>query len=196
MNTWLALLCTIITCVVFVGMCVSYTRKRAQRRYAADKVAAPSISSYTSLSKFLFISSMALTMMSHWYTPLIFLPLYKTTSLTVIGTALIAISFVLLLRSFRDLGNNYSPMFDAWLPNELVTDNTYSLIRHPVYAFNLMISAGMAISSGLGIVFLNGFIGAVFVMKAIRLEEQYLSAHFPQYTAYTKRSWRLLPYIY
>ena len=50
--------------------------------------------------------------------------------------------------SFQRLADNYSPLFDAYKPFNLVNTGVYATIRHPIYAFNLCVSFGLALSSG------------------------------------------------
>ena len=101
-----------------------------------------------------------------------------------------------LNRAFNNLGDNYSPLFDAHLPSSLITTGAYRFIRHPVYLFNLFVSFGLAVASGSGIVAINAIIGLFFILKTISIEETYLKSHFENYLAYSKTSWRLLPFIY
>lgn len=187
---------TLIILFVFFGMTFSYTAKRAHRHYANGKIKAPSVKYFAKLSKILFVSSMVLTMLGFWYTSAYLLPLYSNPIVSGLGIGLVVFGYVMLGKSFNELGKNYSPMFDAFLPATLVTRGAYQHIRHPIYLYNLCVSFGLAIASGLGVVLLNSIIGCAFVLRSIDIEEDYLSTHFPEYVNYKRRSCRLIPFIF
>lgn len=192
-----ALFCTVVVGFVFLRMSISYTRRRTDRRYAEGKNAAPSIRSFRHLSKLLFTVSMVLTLASYWIDGRYLLPLFSESPWLKTGGAMLVLSGYLgLSHAFRLLGEHYSPMFDAFLPDSLVQTGLYRLVRHPVYLFNLFVSFGLAISSASGIVLISATIGLLFVLRAISMEEAYLERHFPDYADYMKRSWRLVPYVY
>lgn len=187
---------TLVIFSVFFGMTFSYTEKRAHRIYATGKVKASSVKYFSKLSKVLFVSSMVLTMLGFWYTSPYMLPLFSNSIVHGVGVSLVGLGYVMLGRSFNELGKNYSPMFDAFLPRTIVTSGVYQHIRHPIYLYNLCVSFGLAIASGLGIVLINSLVGCAFVLRAIQIEERYLSAHFPEYADYKKRTRRLIPFVF
>lgn len=187
---------TVVVSSVFLLMMFSYTKKRTNQCYATGKLQAPSIRSFQTLSKFLFISSMSLTLSSYWVNFDILLIIHNDFLLQLLGVFFVFSGYIYLARAFKDLGNNYSPLFDAYFPKNLVTTGIYKTIRHPVYLFNLLISFGLVISSGSLIVMMNTVIALFFIIKSIRLEEKYLIKSFPEYRGYSLRSWRLIPYFY
>lgn len=187
---------TAIVSFVFLRMSYEYTQKRANQRYAAGKYKAPSLSSFRILSKLLFVSSMLITIISYWFAWSFLFFIYHSAVLTVIGAILVFAGYFGLRESFKALGNNYSPLFDAYMPFELITKGIYAHIRHPIYLFNLFISFGLALSSGSVLVFVNGVVGLCFILRAIKLEENYLRQRFPDYLPYCERTWRLIPYYF
>ena len=189
-------LCSAIVSLVFIGMSVGYTRKRAQQQYAEGRKSAPSITSFKLLSKVLFVLSMCFTLSSYWASSPLLPRLHQSLWLQLSGAFLVLVGYLLLQQSFKALGNNYSPLFDAYLPEQLVTTGHYQRIRHPVYLYNLFVSFGLALSSGLWWVLLFASIGFGFVMRAIALEENYLTKHFPAYASYSKNSKKLIPWVY
>ena len=187
---------TLIVLWVFLGMTFSYTLKRANRHYAAGKIKAPSVKYFSRLSKVLFVSNMLLTLLSFWYVSPYMLPIFSSDLGRAAGVSLVLFGFVMLKKSFGALGNNYSPMFDAFFPRELVTAGVYQRVRHPIYLYNLCVSFGLALASGLGVVLISSLIGFAFVLRAIHVEETYLMAHFDQYADYKKRTNRLVPFLF
>lgn len=196
----LILLYTIINSLIvgfiFIKMAYSYTNKRAGRNYSQGRTPAPSISSFRFLSKLFFVISMLVTLLSHWVISKIFLTVYDITFVQVFGTTLVIIGFINLNKSFTSLGNNYSPLFDAYVPKNLIITESYRKIRHPIYLYNLFISFGLAISSGSAVVMTCAFIGFFFIIKTISLEESYLNKEFSHYHNYSTNTWRLVPHLY
>ncbi len=191
-----SIVCSIIVTGVFIRMSFSYTYKRAGKKYARGKKRAPSIASFAKLSKILFVSSMLLTLTGYWLESVLFLKINSTPFIMLLGACLVLYGYLKLERAFSNLGDNYSPLFEAYFPAELVTSGAYNYIRHPIYLYNLFVSFGLAISSASGLVLISAITGLIFVIKAIRLEEKYLLKAFPQYKEYAERSWKLIPRIY
>jgi len=196
LNLAAAVIGTLIVSFALFKMSFSYTKKRANRRYADGKEQVPSMSSFKVLSKVLFITSMLLTLSSFWVGSNLFFTFHKQPIIQLIGVALVLFGYINLSRAFNNLGDNYSPLFDAHSPSSLITSGAYRYIRHPIYLFNLFVSFGLAIASGSGIVAMNATIGLFFILKTISIEEAYLKTHFKNYHAYSKDSWRLIPFLY
>lgn len=191
-----ASICSLIVFSVFLKMSFSYTKKRRNREYSIGKQAAPSIGVFKNLSKLLFVSSMLMTLLSYW-SPLNLLMLIPPSAYQqVLGALIVLYGSYRLAKVFLILGNNYSPVFDAYQPFELITQGPYRVIRHPIYLYNLFVSFGLAISSGSGLVAINAVIGLIFILKAIKLEEKYLTDLFPEYAHYRNSSWRLIPGVF
>jgi len=191
-----ASVCSLIVIGVFLRMSFSYTSKRKNRVYSIGKQAAPSIGGFKNLSKFLFVSSMLLTLLSYWLPLKLLIQIPPSDFQQVIGALIVAYGSFRLAGVFSILGNNYSPVFDAYVPFELITQGPYRNIRHPIYLYNLFVSFGLAISSGSGLVAINAITGLIFILKAIKLEEKYLTEIFTDYADYKKYSWRLIPGVF
>ena len=191
-----SVVCTLVVSFVFLMMSFSYTRRRSNQKYALGKVQAPSIASFNTLSKVLFVASMLLTLFGYWFAFDLIPAFHQQPFLQMLGAGLVVVGYFNLNRAFNHLGNNYSPLFDAYQPDSLVTNGAYRRIRHPIYLFNLLVSFGLVISSGSLLVLLFALTGLVFVMKAIYLEEAYLLHHFSEYREYVKHTWKLIPYIF
>jgi protein-S-isoprenylcysteine O-methyltransferase Ste14 len=190
------ILFSLAVCFVLLQMTFSYTAKRANQKYGTGKSQAPSVSSFTTLSKILFMSNMAIALVSFWWRPSLLAYWHQSTTLQLIGIGILFIGYVNLRSAFTALGENYSPLFDAYHPHSIQTQGIYKFIRHPIYLFNLFVSYGLAISSGSLWALAFATTGLCFVLRAISLEEQYLPEKFPEYKDYAKKSWRLIPYIF
>ena len=193
---WISILCTIIVTFVFIRMSFSYTKKRAQQRYSKNKVKAPSIDSFKHLSKMLFIFSMLCTVVVYWITFPNSFYFHQSQTLQIIGALLVLFGYFGLSNAFAQLDDNYSPLFDAYKPFDLTDSGVYAYIRHPIYAFNLCVSFGLALSSGVIFVAIAAMVGFGFVLRAIFIEEAYLKLEFDEYASYCNRTWRFIPYIF
>lgn len=190
------LLSSIIVLTVFIMMAHSYTQKRANQAYATGKQRAPSLRAFKPLSQLIFMLNMLITLASYWIISPLFLSLHHNPWFQLLGALIVLIGYINLKRAFSALGNNYSPLFDSYAPNTLITQGSYQHVRHPIYLFNLFVSFGLALSSGSLIVLVGAIIGLLFILKAISLEETYLNQHFPEYHAYIQTSSRLIPLIF
>ena len=157
----------------FVKMISRYGKLRKGRVYSQEKDKAPDLSSFKTLSKVLFLFSMLFTVSTYWFT---FSKgqWHQDFFYSVIGLLIVVLGVWNLAQAFKDLGNNYSPLFDAFYPKEIISSGAYEKIRHPIYAYNLYVSFGLALSSGSYWVLASACIGASFVIRSMFLEEAYL----------------------
>lgn len=103
----------------------------------------------------------------------------------LVGTGSVLAAIVL-----SRLGKSFSIMPEA---RRLVTDGPYALVRHPLYAVELLIIAGMALQFSQP---LAGILAvAVVVLLVIRalFEERVLAEAYPEYEAYRARVKRFIP---
>ncbi|NQZ02076.1 MAG: isoprenylcysteine carboxylmethyltransferase family protein [Bdellovibrionales bacterium] len=137
-----------------------------------------------------------MTMLSIWTDSAYIISLHNNLPTKAFGLLLLILGYLRLRRTFEQLGTNYSPIFDAYLPDSIVTTGMYKQIRHPVYLYNLFISFGLALTSGSVWVLASATIGLAFLIIGIEREEDYLKANFSQYNSYSETTWKLLPYLY
>lgn len=190
------LFCSAIVGFVFYKMATSYTKKRANAAYARGKVKAPSLDNFRTLSKLLFVTSMLLTLASYWFVQKPALWFFHDALLwRLLGALMVLFGYFGLQHALLMLDKNYSPLFDAYQPFSLTRIGVYRLIRHPIYLFNLLVSFGLALSSGLYFVLMNALIGFGFVLRAAVIEERCLKQQFSEYEAYCATTWWFVPYI-
>lgn len=111
------------------------------------------------------------------------------------GTAL-AIAGWTLLRAFRDLGRNLTPLPRPRDDAVLVESGIYARVRHPIYAGLILAGLGwsaVARSLPAGAVAL---LLAIYLDAKSRREEAWLTDRYPRYAAYVQRTRRFLPGVY
>ena len=103
-----------------------------------------------------------------------------------IGTGLVISiqGLIIVIKAFRDLGNNLTPLTYPMNESSLIKNNSYQTTRHPIYKGILIISLGICISS-LSIIHLFLLISLAYIVKrkAIK-EEDILKLKYPEYEKY------------
>ena len=179
-----------------ISMAFGYTSLRKGQAYGEGKEKAPDLKVFKTLSKCLFLFSMCFTLMTFWHRPQWIFAWHQKASICILGLAFVLFGKYKLALSLKQLGQNYSPLFDAYFPQEIISSGEYKLIRHPIYLYNLFVSFGLAISSGSLWVLTSASIGCCFVLRSIFLEEAYLKKRFVDYPEYQTNTWRLIPFIF
>ena len=118
----------------------------------------------------------------------------RSTDLRILALSdvLLAAGMVWALYSLSYLRNRFSIVPEA---RGLVTSGPYRVVRHPVYLGEIIAGFGLVLPT------LFGFHAAVFAvflgaqLLRTHFEERVLSAAYPSYAAYARRTKRLLPYM-
>ena len=112
-----------------------------------------------------------------------------------IGAALILESVVVFWRAHTDLGLNWSPTLEIREKHELITRGIYSVIRHPMYASQILWSVAQVLLlqnwiagfSSLAVFF-------PFYFMRVKAEEQLLMERFgDQYRSYMEKVGGVFP---
>lgn len=173
-----------------------HNRIRKNRAYAHGRVCAATNTLYKMISPLLFVSQLGLTTVCLWSDSPWLFEFHRTTSLNVLGGALLVIGAMLYSTSLAHLENNYSPCYDSHLPKFLVQTGPYRWIRHPMYLAKLMVGTGTVLLSG-SIWFLPPTVYLFYVtLRSLRAEESQLSLHVLAYRDYRERTRRILPLFY
>ncbi len=115
-----------------------------------------------------------------------------------IGLALIILGVILRFTIVSSLGKFFTVNVVIAEDHKLKTDGFYRYLRHPSYSASILSFAGYGLS-------LNNWISLLVVVSAvstaflirIRIEEETLISHFgEEYTAYRKKTKRLIPFIF
>ena len=115
----------------------------------------------------------------------------------LVGTFLAFTGLIVRIYSIRTLGKNFSYLVLLKNHQSLITDGIYKKIRHPSYlgAIMLLVGCSFILSSVYGII-LSLMISLAYIPR-IKMEEKLLISKFPkEYSKYSIKAWKLIPYIY
>ena len=88
------------------------------------------------------------------------------------------------------LGRSFSILPEA---RRLVVTGPYRLVRHPLYATEMICMVGLVIQFALWPAVIVFLIQCMFQLERMRIEEQLLSRTFPEYEIYANNTARLIP---
>ena len=114
------------------------------------------------------------------------------------GLVLILISIFLLLRTFKDLGKQYTPTLQIFEYHGLITSGIYKYVRHPMYltAFLILIAQSLLMPNQIG-VGSNVITALILLFLRIPAEEKMLIQEFDmEYKKYMERTAGIIPYLY
>jgi protein-S-isoprenylcysteine O-methyltransferase Ste14 len=113
------------------------------------------------------------------------------------GLAVEALGLCLAIWARRHLGRNWSGEISVKVDHQLIRSGPYRLLRHPIYTGILTMYLGPTLVTGewLAVV---GLVMALFAYwRKIRLEEATLGGAFgPEYDAYRRTTWALVPGLF
>jgi protein-S-isoprenylcysteine O-methyltransferase Ste14 len=112
-----------------------------------------------------------------------------------LGVALILGALVVFWRSHVDLGLNWSPSLEIREKHELITRGIYGLIRHPMYASQLLwvLAQPLLIPNWLAGVF-GGMLFLPFYFIRVKAEEKMMLDSFgEQYARYMEKTGGVVP---
>jgi protein-S-isoprenylcysteine O-methyltransferase Ste14 len=111
-------------------------------------------------------------------------------TLRVISTVIIIVGACLSIWCLNQLGRSFSMMATA---RELKTSGSYGVVRHPLYAAEVVMLTGVVLAHGSPLAFGVGAIWLMLQIRRARYEESILRKTFPEYEAYAQRVPMLIP---
>jgi protein-S-isoprenylcysteine O-methyltransferase Ste14 len=181
-----------VTLGIAVISALSYRHNR--NKYATDKKpSSTSVRQFRFVYRFIQVSTIISSLGGCLYFDWRFLDLHDSVILLYSGALIAAVGTCLFLVAKTQLGDRYSPCFDAYVPNEFTASGLYRYVRHPIYASNLLVMLGAFVMSGSTWILLNWVLLAYYYRRAAYKEEIELSAIFPQYRTYQSQTGRFFP---
>jgi protein-S-isoprenylcysteine O-methyltransferase Ste14 len=90
------------------------------------------------------------------------------------------------------LGKSFSILPEA---RKLVTSGPYALVRHPLYLAETLGVLGATLQYRQPWALMIGITAILLLYWRTVFEEQVLTKAYPEYSAYSKRTWRFVPYV-
>lgn len=114
-------------------------------------------------------------------------------AITLICSVILVVGGSLTVWTWLHLGRSFSLMAEA---RKLSTSGPYRLVRHPLYLFEQMSVVAVCILYASPVATLILAVQIACQLQRIANEERLLSQTFPEYVAYRKTTWKLIPRIY
>ena len=109
------------------------------------------------------------------------------SGVTRLGFVVAALGVALVVWAGRTMGRSLSPFPRPPRDAELVDRGPYRLLRHPIYVGGTLFFAGLSLVFSVYGLLLTAVL-AVFWFAKARLEERHLTARFPEYADYRRRT--------
>jgi protein-S-isoprenylcysteine O-methyltransferase Ste14 len=113
--------------------------------------------------------------------------------LNLLSAGLMFLGHMLAVYALAWLGRSFSIMAEA---RRLVTEGPYALVRHPLYAAEVIGAVGLFVQYASPWTALLMVLSLCFQLQRMRNEERILGATFPEYAAYAAGTPRLIPRVY
>ncbi len=117
---------------------------------------------------------------------LVFLPPYWPSQLSFVGVPLALVGAAGFVWSARALGKSMTPYPRPRETGELIERGPYRFVRHPIYAAGMLFFLGVGLSSSLPAT-IGALALATLWWRKAALEEEHLTARFPEYDDYRRR---------
>ena len=119
----------------------------------------------------------------------------KVTGLERVALILIMVSVVLLLKSFRDLGDALTPLPESKSGASLVTTGIYKRVRHPIYLALFLLGVGLITwKQSWQSIAVSALLIGVLIYKS-RYEDSLLLIKFPEAIKYQQTTPAFFPKI-
>ncbi|NGM45333.1 isoprenylcysteine carboxylmethyltransferase family protein [Rhodobacter sp. SGA-6-6] len=172
---WELILLSRVSNLVFLGMIVWFTATRLPARNAATGL----------MPRLVAIAGTFVMMLVAVAAPVEVGPVQR-----VVSTVLVVLGTVLSILCLTRLGRSFSVVASA---RALVTAGPYRIVRHPLYAAELVAVLGVTMSNGSAAAYALGLSCLAFQIARARLEEKVLAETFPEYAGYARRVPMLIP---
>ncbi len=141
-----------------------------------------------------YISIFYLVLMVSLVYYVFFTNFFKLEMLDILGAFLIFFSGLIEYQGIISLKDNYYPQ--VGMEKYLVTNGIFKYIRHPIYLSGIFLGTGIIILFSKEIFIYLFIVIIITIIYKVESEERYLLKRFKEYKKYTKKSYKLIPYIY
>lgn len=123
---------------------------------------------------------------------------FRLDPITVIGIFLLACGTIFRIWSIQTLGKYFTATVKTQSNQKIITTGVYGIIRHPSYlgAYLAIVGSSFLLNAFIGI-FFSTLIMLIAYGFRITVEEETLVRTFgEEYTAYQRKTKKLIPYLY
>jgi len=99
------------------------------------------------------------------------------------------------IKGYLDLEHGFTKAIEVE-ETTLVVTGLYNAIRHPISLGNILFCLACPLFLAAGPSWIPALIGIFGVILRISIEESFMQQQIPDYEAYKKRTWAMIPYIY
>ncbi len=141
----------------------------------------------------LFGISLAIILMMNFY-----VPISKIMVVPYIGLLVIILGLIIRIVSIKTLAENFSTDVNVRKSQKLMTTGIYKKIRHPAYMGTIIsfIGLGLSLNNWLALITIVLPVVGAFLYR-IKIEENVLIEYFgDEYINYSKKTKKLLPFIF
>jgi protein-S-isoprenylcysteine O-methyltransferase Ste14 len=182
--------------LVIAGVSAFFYDHRGQRYGRGKGASLPSARTFAWVYRYLQLSTLIGAILAFIHPLPWLLIVHRSLTLYYCGMALAVGATALFVAAKLDLGEHYSPCFDAYAPCDVMRDGVYSYIRHPIYVANLLLTCGIVLASGSMFLLVNLIVLAVYYVRSAIREERQLTVLHPSYVQYMATTGRFLPRLW
>lgn len=115
---------------------------------------------------------------------------------SIVGLCISALGMIFAAMARMGLGSNWSAKVTLKKDHDLIQTGAYAITRHPIYTGMFFGLAGAVIILGetRGLIALVLFFIAIEIKMA--MEEKFMKAAFPAYENYSRKTRKLIPFLY
>ncbi len=147
------------------------------------------------MSFILFIISFYISVYLSPLEYVIFKPMMLTIKV-IIGFLMLYSAIIIRVFGLMALGENFSVAIESKTDSRLIVSGIYKYVRHPLYLAVLLMSISGSIIFSCYIMWFFVITTLTGILIRINKEEIFLLSRYEEYSEYSKRTKKLLPFIY
>lgn len=179
---------------VVIALVSAYFYKHKGKPYAKEKKEKlHSFSTFRFLYRYIQVTTIGISITVFLVDAPILFELHHSIAAMYTGLAIASIALVLFVTAKLNLGTNYSPCFDAYMPRDIIRSGLYKYVRHPIYTANLLLLTGVFLATGSLWIGVNLVVLAFYYVTSAYREEKELVKEFPAYQEYRRHTNMFLP---
>jgi len=181
---------------IAVGLISFIMYNNSNSNYNSSTTKIRSLKSFMYFYKLIQLTTLLACIFSLWTDWSSLFKLFNNTNFLIyLGISISGLSISLFAIARFSLGDNYSPCYDSYLPKNINTKGIYSIVRHPIYASNILLIVGIFLSSGSAIILFNGIVLSIYYYISASREESAIVKQFPSYSSYQIKTGMFFPHL-